>query len=91
MKPNQLTDRAKNLEHQVGQYLNDQKAADFIANVAQTKGPGTWNVPLPAGITSRSFLEDGTELVTDVARVAVKPDGAVRTSFPFSSLFPTSS
>ncbi|WP_249956914.1 RHS repeat-associated core domain-containing protein, partial [Escherichia coli] len=84
MKPNQLIDRARNKGHQVGQYLDDNSAADFIASVAK-KGPGVHDVPLPTNIKSRGYLPDGTEVVPDMARVVVKPDGSVRTSFPFNS------
>jgi len=86
LRPEQLVNRARGLGHQVGQWRNDKAAADFIANVAK-KGPGTHDVPLPSGM-GRSFLGDGTELGTDMARVVVKPDGSVRTAFPFSSAHP---
>jgi RHS repeat-associated protein len=86
LRPEQLTERARGLGHQVGQWSNDKAAADFIANVAK-KGPGVHNVQLPSGM-GRSFLADGTELTTDMARVIVKPDGSVRTAFPFSSAHP---
>jgi hypothetical protein len=61
-------------------------AADFIANVAK-KGPGVHNIRLPSGM-GRSFLADGTELSTDMARIVVKGDGSIRTAFPFSSAHP---
>jgi hypothetical protein len=82
----QLTDRARNLEHQVGQWLDDQKAAVFLANVAK-KGEGVYDVMLPADIKGRRFLPDGTEVTTDMARVIVKPDRSIRTAFPYNSLF----
>jgi len=83
MKPGQLIDRARSKGHQVGQYLDDNAAADFIASVAK-KGPGVHDVPLSKNIKGRGYLPDGTEIVPDMARVVVKPDGSVRTSFPFS-------
>ena len=85
MKPSQLIDRARNKGHQVGQYLDDNSAADFIASIAK-KGPGVHDVPLPTSIKSRGYLPDGKEIVPDMARIVVKPDGSVRTSFPFNSL-----
>ena len=85
IKPSQLADRARSKGHQVGQYLDDNSAADFIAFIAK-KGPGVHDVPLPQNIKGRSYLPDGTEIVPDMARIVVKPDRAVRTSFPFNSL-----
>jgi len=86
MTPEQLVDRARGLGHQVGQWTDDDEAARFIAEVAR-RGPGIHDVPLPPGL-GRTFLADGTELATDMARVVVKPNGAVRTAFPFSSAHP---
>jgi hypothetical protein len=82
----QLVDRARSLGHQVGQWTDDKAAATFIADVAK-RGPGVHDVPLPKGL-GRSFLADATELVTDMARVVVKPNGAVRTAFPYNSTHP---
>jgi hypothetical protein len=86
LKPSQLSDRARAKGHQIGQWTDDKAAADFIAEVAK-KGPGVHEAPLPAGM-GRSFMGDGKELATDMARVVVKPDGAVRTAFPYSSAHP---
>lgn len=58
----------------------------FLANVAK-KGEGVYDVMLPADIKGRSFLPDGTEVTTDMARVIVKPDRSIRTAFPYNSLF----
>ena len=82
----QLTDRARSLDHQIGQWLDDQKAANFLADVAK-KGEGVYDVELLTGIKGRSFLPDGTEVTTDMARVIVKSDGSIRTAFPYNSLF----
>jgi hypothetical protein len=79
----QMIDRARSLGHQVGQWIDDVKGAEFIAGVAR-RGPGIHDVPLPPGL-GRSFLADGTELQANMARVVVKPNGAIRTAFPFSS------
>jgi len=86
LKPQQLIDRATAKGHQIGQWLDDNAAAQFIADVAQ-KGPGTYDVPVPARM-GRSFLPNGTELQPDMARVVVKPDGSVRTAFPYNSAHP---
>ncbi len=87
LRPSQLVDRARALDHQVGQWLNDQTAAEFIADVAQ-KGPGAHDVPLPARM-GRSFLK----MVQNCRRttklgVVVTPDGSVRTAFPYNSAHP---
>ncbi|ADO71749.1 hypothetical protein [Stigmatella aurantiaca] len=81
-----LADKARSLGHQIGQWTDDQAAAAFIANVAK-RGPGVHDVPLPTGL-GRSFLADGSELATDMARVVVKSNGAVRTAFPYNSAHP---
>ncbi|MGL5386823.1 MAG: RHS repeat-associated core domain-containing protein [Serratia sp. (in: enterobacteria)] len=78
LKPNQLIDRARGKGHQVGQYVDDNAAANFIADVAG-KGPGVHNVPLPKNVTGRGYLPNGVEL---------KPDGSVRTSFPYDTAHP---
>jgi hypothetical protein len=83
----QLTDRARSLGHQVGQWTDDRAAAEFIARVAR-EGPGVHDVSLPPSL-GRGFLPNGTEIAPDMARIIVKQDGAVRTAFPFSSHFPT--
>jgi hypothetical protein len=85
LSPTQLTDRARSLGHQVGQWTDDKAAAAFIADVAK-RGPGVHDVPLPKG-WGRSFLADGTDLTTDMARVVVKSNGAVRTAFPYNSAY----
>ncbi|MCX4379921.1 MAG: hypothetical protein OSJ61_27845 [Lachnospiraceae bacterium] len=82
----QLADRARSLKHQIGQWLDDQKAADFLADVAK-RGEGVYDIELPVGIQGRSFLPDGTEVTTNMARVIVKSDGSIKTAFPYNSLF----
>lgn len=67
--------------------MDEQGAADFIAQIAKEKGAGVHEVPLPQGLKTRSFLSDGTEIVPDMARIIVKQDGSVRTAFPYNSLF----
>lgn len=82
----QKIDRARSLNHQVGQWSNNQNAADFIAGIAKN-GPGKYDVLLPSDISGRSFLPNGTEVNVDMARIIVKPNGAVRTAFPYNSGF----
>ena len=88
VKPAQLADRARAKGTQIGQYLDDQAAADLVGDVAQGMGPGVHDVPLPEGLPTRVILPDGTEATADMVRVIVKPDGSVRTSYPFSSAHP---
>ena len=88
VRPSQIGDRARSKGHQIGQYLDDQAAADFIGEVAQ-KGPGVHDVPLPGKLPTRVILPDGTEVVADRARVIVKSDGSVRTSYPFNIGYPS--
>ena len=71
----------------MGQWLNDQQAADFLANVVKNRG-GVFDVQLPSGIKARSILPDGTEVIPDMAKVVMKPDGSIRTAYPYSSLYP---
>jgi hypothetical protein len=89
VKPAQLADRARSKGTQIGQYLDDQAAADLVGDVAQRMGPGVHDVPLPEGLPTRVILPDGTEATADMVRVIVKPDGSVRSSYPFSSVHPT--
>lgn len=85
--PTQLIDRARNLGNQVGQWLDGQKAADFLAGFGK-KGAGAYDVQLPLNVGGCSFLPNGTEIIADMVRVIVKPNGSIRTAFPFSSLYP---
>ncbi|WP_231517236.1 contractile injection system protein, VgrG/Pvc8 family [Paenibacillus sp. UNCCL52] len=87
-KPNQLIDRARGKGHQISQWIDENSAADFLAEVAK-KGPGVHEVPLPSTIKSRGYLPDGTEIKPDMARVIVKEDGGIRSAFPYSSAHPS--
>ena len=89
LRPTQLADRARSDGHQIGQFLDDQKAADFIGDIAQTRGSGSHDVTLPEVLPTRVVLPDGTEVPADMVRVVVKTDGSIRTSFPFSSTHPS--
>ncbi|NHZ93853.1 type IV secretion protein Rhs [Massilia sp. CCM 8733] len=60
LKPIQLMDRARHKGKQIGQWLDNRVAANFIAETAK-KGPGAYEVTLPPGVKGRSFLPDGTE------------------------------
>jgi len=68
--------------------LDNQQAADFLADAAK-KGEGAFDVKLPSDIKARVFLPDGTEVTPDMAKIVLKPDGSIRTAYPYSSLYPT--
>jgi len=80
--------KAKNSGHQLGQWTNDQLAADFIAEIAQKRDVGTHNVTLPNDLPRRLFLATGIQDQADMARVIVNPDGSVQTAYPFNSHHP---
>ena len=82
----QLTDRARSLGNQVGQWSNNQDAADFLADIAKN-GEGVYDVDLPSNVEGRSYLPDGTEVTADKAKVVVKSDGSIRTAYPYSSAY----
>ncbi|CAH1228462.1 hypothetical protein PAECIP111890_06279 [Paenibacillus sp. JJ-223] len=84
----QLIDRARTEGHQIGKWLDDQVAADFVAEIAK-RGPGAHYVDLPSNVKGRCFLPDGTEIVPDRAIVVVKKDGSLTTCYPYSSMYPT--
>ena len=86
----QLIDRANGFEnpHQVGQWLDDQQAADFLSNVVKDR-EGIFDVPLPSDISARVVLSGGTTVTPDMVWIIMKPDGSIRTAYPYSSLFPT--
>lgn len=79
-----LIDRAHRKGHQIGQFTDNQAAADFIAGAVKGKEPGAYDIPI-GDLGGRGFLPDGTEVVPDMVRVVVKPNGSVRTAFPYSS------
>ncbi len=87
MKESLLKVRAKTKNKQVGQFLDDAAAAPHILDVAK-KGPGIHDVPIPNGVSARAFLHDGTEVLVDSLRVIVRPDGSIRTAYPFNSAYP---
>ena len=91
MTTQQLIDRANGFEnpHQVGQWLDDQQATDFLANAVKNR-EGVFDVQLPSDIKARSILPDGTEVIPDMVKIVMKPDGSIRTAYPYSSLYPNS-
>lgn len=86
----QLIGRANGFKnsHQVGQWLDNQQAADFLANVVKGR-EGNIDVKLPSNIKARVFLPNGTEVIPDMAKIIIKPDGSIRTAYPYNSSYPT--
>jgi hypothetical protein len=87
LRKEQLVDRARSKGHQIGQWTDDLAAANFLAQQAAILGPGEHEVPILPG-AGRSFLKDGTELTTDMARIIVRPNGTIKTAFPYNSKYP---
>ena len=52
------------------------------------KGSGVYEVKLPSSIKGQAFLPDGTEILTDMAVVVVRPNGGVSTAYPYNSVYP---
>ena len=86
---------------QYGQWTDDQKAAEFIAKIAEEKGSGTYDVSLPPPIPPKVIGRDlpeyfpcrvisagGLECRADMARVVVNSDGSVEIAYPFNSRYP---
>lgn len=84
----ELIDRARGLGHQNGQFLDDYEAARILGDLAQARGPGVYEIPIPEGLETRVVLPDGTEVEADFLRLVIKNDSSIRTSFPFSSNYP---
>ncbi|NQJ69548.1 hypothetical protein HO539_07510 [Streptococcus suis] len=85
-----LKDRARNKGHQIGQFLDDQSAGLELGKIAQEKGTGVWDIPLPPTLLKiRVVTETGEEVIADSMRVIVKLSGGIKTAFPFNSSLPT--
>jgi len=84
--------RARDGGKQLGQWKDNQIVADFIAEIAQKKGAGTHDVPLPSKhgkhFPAVVYLKTGFKHYADKARIIVKEDGSVETAYPFSSSHP---
>lgn len=60
---------------------NNKRGTHYAHGEQHTIG----EVSLPANAKDWGFLHNGTKVSPDMARVVVKPDGYVRTSFPYNS------
>lgn len=76
-----IVKRAKGSGSVQGQFLNNQKAAQFILdNVSKTKN-GPINIPLPKGIPARIIMPDGT--FRKATHIRLIPGGkGVKTAYP---------
>ena len=87
-----LMTKAKTEGRQFGQWTDDQRAADFIAEVAKKKGSGAHDVPLPSSALNKFpsvvYLNTGLKSNADMARVIVNSDGSVKVAYPFNSRHP---
>ena|GEM_PF-1341385 len=86
----QLWDRARGLGHQVGQFLDDDATASFVAKYVQDKkpSPGVHHIDLPDDLPVRILLPDGKEISGNKIFILFKSDGSVKTGFPYNDLFP---
>jgi hypothetical protein len=90
VKDSQLIDRARSVGHQIGAWSDDVAAANFLASVATTLGPGAHKLPMPSGLRGRVFTGDGQAHVPDQVLIVVTEIGSVKTAYPQSSRIPTS-
>jgi|GEM_PF-2419440 len=84
----QLKDRARDAKHQIGQWLDDKQAADYLSEIAKGR-EGILDIVLPDNIAGRSVLPDGTVVDVDKAIVVMKSDGSIKTAYPYNSAYPT--
>ena len=49
---------------------------------------GVFDVALPSNIKACSFLPSGIEITPDMAKIVLKPNGGIRTAYPYNSLYP---
>lgn len=73
--------------HQVGQWLDNRQAALFLADAVKNR-EGVFDVALPSNIKACSFLPSGIEITPDMAKIVLKPNGGIRTAYPYNSLYP---
>ena len=87
-----LMTKAKTEGHQFGQWTDNQRAAEFIAEVVEKKGSGMHDVPLPSSALDKFpcvvYLDTGLKSNADMARIVVNSDGSVKVAYPFNSRQP---
>jgi hypothetical protein len=78
---NFLTNRAKGSGMPQGQFLDNQKAAQFIGDNIDKAAQGAVNVPVPEGFPVRMIMPDGT--FKPATHIRLVPSGAgVKTAYP---------
>nr|WP_279577608.1 DUF6531 domain-containing protein [Streptomyces cyanogenus] len=75
-----LTDRARSTGNQQGQWLDNDKALEFLKTHHDPNG-GVREVELPPGM-GQVIMPDGTIVEANYARLVPKPDGSYKTAFP---------
>ncbi|MFG2371398.1 RHS repeat domain-containing protein [Streptomyces sp. NPDC048504] len=75
-----LTDRARNTGNPQGQWLDNDKALDFLKAQHDPEG-GVREVALPKGM-GQVVMPNGEIVEANYARLVPKPDGSYKTAFP---------
>lgn len=76
-----LINRAKGSGMAQGQFLNNQKAAQFILDNVGKTAQGAVNVPIPKGFPARVIMPDGTFKAATHIRLVPGGNG-VKTAYP---------
>ena len=76
-----LINRAKGTGQVQGQFLNNQKAAQFILDNVRKTANGAVNIPIPKGFPARVIMPDGTFRAATHIRL-VPGGGGVKTAYP---------
>ncbi|WP_405858120.1 DUF6531 domain-containing protein [Streptomyces sp. NBC_01515] len=75
-----LTDRARNTGNSQGQWLDNDKALDFLKAQHDPEG-GVREVALPKGM-GQVIMPNGEIVEANYVRLVPKPDGSYKTAFP---------
>ena len=78
---NFLLKRAEGSGMAQGQFLNNQKAAQFILDNVGKTANGAVNIPIPKNFPARVIMPDGTFKAATHIRL-VPGGGGVKTAFP---------
>lgn len=80
---NFLINRARGSKMAQGQFLNNQKAAQFILDNVSKTANGAVNLPIPKGFPARVILPNGT--FKSATHIRLVPGGkGVKTAFPIT-------
>lgn len=78
---NFLINRAKGSGMAQGQFLDNQKAAQFIFDNLSKTANGPVNIPIPEGFPARVIMPDGTFKTATHIRL-VPGGGGIKTAYP---------